>query len=268
MPVASVACDKQLQVPAKGPSAVRTPATATSPLSQARKSPSSRTSSGYPSRGASAASGKRVDMEEFNKQLEKIKAETRMLKSKEAQLRANMSREETGKHGQHHVDEEKEIMDWRQEQSKLMQKAEAERKREQRERELKESRQFQEDKRLARQVAQQEQLKLASSSYATSKEIAELDEAMKRAQIIEQRNGSESNHETYRTFNEYELMEKAREKEEERILQQSQQQSEMEEAVASVLKEQELATQEIEKLKNIAKTGKVPTPRLRTGAAK
>jgi len=191
-----------------------------------------------------------------------------MLKSKEAQLRANMSREETRMHGQHHLDEEKEIMDWRHGQSKLMQKAEAERKREQREIELEESRKFQEDKRLARQVAQQEQLKLASSAYATSKETAELDEAMKRAQLIEQRLGSESNQERYRTFAEYELMENVRQQEEERILQQSQQQSEMENAVASVLKEQELATQQIEKLKNIAKTAKLPTDRTRTGAAK
>jgi len=247
----------------------RRTATQDSSLDESRRPPTA-ARSGYPARRINSGGGRgspvssnRVDMEEFNRKLEKMKAQTRQLRTQEAQLRANIDREAIGAHGQREADEEKTIMDWRQEQSRLMQKADAERKREQRESEIQDSRKFQEDKRLTREAAQQEELKLANSSYTQSLEAAQHDTERKKIQpMVEQQLRVAANLEKYRTFAEYELSEKERQKEDERIFQQDQKLSEMEQVLAKAKRERELAARRLQQM------GRQAQNRTRAGAGR
>merc|ERR1719454_135035 len=154
-------------------------------------------------------------------------------------------------------------MNWRQEQSRLMQKADAERKREQREREIEDNRKFQEDKRMTRAAAQQEELRLANSSYTQSLETAQYDSERKKTQpMVDQQLRVAANLEKYQTFAEYELAEKERLKEDERAFQHDQKLSEMEQVLAKAKKERELAARRLEQMDRQAKN------RTRVGAVK
>merc|ERR1712137_1459141 len=136
---------------------------------------------------------------------------------------------DVGAQNRHRADEERAIRDWRQEQSKLMQNVEADRRREQREIDIQDSRKFQEAKRLTRELAQEEDARFANSLYIESKENAQYNADRKRIEpMVEEKVRVEDNLEKYRTFAEYQFMEKEQLKEEERTSQHAQQQSEAE----------------------------------------
>lgn len=266
--------ERRLQSPAKKPGTQVSPVdrslrtgTQASSLDQSQRSATAVTRAGYPQRGrTNPVASNRADIEDFSRKLEKLKAQTRQLRTQEAQLRANISREETDAHGQVKADEEKTIMDWRQQQSRLMQKAEADRRREQREKEIKDSRKLQEGKRLTREAAQQEEIRLANSSYTESLEAAQhVAERKKTQPIVDEQLRVAANLEKYRTFAEYEFIEKERQKEDERALQLDRRLSEMEQAMAKAKREQELAAENLQCVSSTLRTGKQVPNRTRTG---
>lgn len=211
---------------------------------------------------------KQINVKEFNRKLQEIKAQTRILRSREAQLRVDMDRKDIDACDQHRADEERTIRNWRQEQSKLMLKVEADRRREQREIEIQASRKFQEEKRVTRQVAQEEDVNISHCSYIESKENAQFNTNRKRIELInKEKDRVEDNLEKYRFFAEYQAMEKEYQKEEEQIFRNVQQQSKAEDSMASALKECELALQQLECTENMGMNKDVQV-RTRTGTVR
>lgn len=203
-----------------------------------RKSPG-----GYP-RSARASGGSVQDQKQ---RMQQLLRETRELKAQEAQLKANMKREEDKQKKLEKREDEQETMEWRQELRAAMLEHEAQIKKEQTATDNTESREFQEHKRAVKGVNKETELQLIREDYTETKENSEWAvEAKKIAMAEWPKPIIEENLEKYRLMAEYNLEEQQREDEERKEVRAAKEQSEMDLMLLKARQERELALQALE----------------------
>lgn len=187
-----------------------------------------------------------ASMADWRRKLEQARKEVREIRNLESQIKWNMQRQEKKE-----VDEEKkavddDIRDWRYQQHEEMKEFVSQKEKEQKLTELAESKDYQEYKRLRKQMEREEEQRYIQECYLQDREQAEWNAELQKQIIEEQKGLLEEKAEDVMEIKELKVAEKIRNKEQEvqdRLLEQT---IEMDYASRQLQSEREALLQSLE----------------------
>lgn len=194
-----------------------------------------------------SAARPRADMKEMQRELERLRRETREAKAEDASIKWAMKREEDKEKRKEKKKDVAEIMDWRQAENKKMLELAAEKKKVQKVLEMQESREFEEFKREKKGEEKAIKVQEFEEAYLETKDVSEWNAERNRAFPPEDRAFIiDQNLEKYRLFAEYALMEQTMEKQDRMDNEALREQQEMDYLINQAKREKEEALQGLE----------------------
>lgn len=186
-------------------------------------------------------------MKEMQRELERLRRETREAKAEDAGIKWSMKREEDKEKRKEKKKDVAEIMDWRQAENKKMLELAAEKQKVQKVLEMQESREFEEFKREKKGEEKAIHIQEYEEAYLETKDVSEWNKERDRAFPPEDRAFIiDQNLEKYRLFAEYALMEQTMEKQERMDNEALREQQEMDYLINQAKREKEEALQGLE----------------------
>lgn len=197
--------------------------------------------------GGAGSPAPRLSVPDMRSRLEQVRRETREMKAMESQMKFTMRREEEKAKKAERLDDQKELMEWQQEQKRVRSAAGVQRLQEAKVAEVQESRGFQEFKRSAKQAEKEVDNLLITDLYVECKDHSEWRVVDKMKFIVEEeRLVIEANLEKYKTVAEASLAELQREQEAQAFSEQERLQQEMKQLMDTAKAEREQSLHALE----------------------
>lgn len=186
-------------------------------------------------------------MKEMQRELERLRRETREAKAEDAAIKWSMKREEDKEKKKEKKSDQVEIMEWRQGENKKMLELAAEKKKVQKVLEMQESREFEEFKRDKKAEEKVTKIQEYEDVYLETKDVSEWNAERNKAFPPEDRAFLiDQNLEKYRLFAEYAIMEQTMEKQESMDNEALREQQEMDYLINQAKRDKESALQGLE----------------------
>lgn len=184
-------------------------------------------------------------------ELERIRRETREMKTTETQVKAAMRREEEKQKKSEKERDQKDILDWRKQQRDERQAYDAERKMQQKTDELDDNREYQAYKRSLKEADKDQELQDIRAAYHEAKDDAAYNAEVLKQELAErQRLPVQENLEKYRTLADAKNQERQREELDQHETRLTTEQFELEHRMMLARQERDAALQSLEFIRN------------------